>query len=129
MKTTDFLCEKHLSEFLVMFIFCDIHSTLDTVSPILLSFTIAHPGVKLPGWVSHLPLMLPQRQCLRIRDNVMLKHEGLGGPCVHVIVTDTQPSLFSLMHRNLSGKVRTTESISEVQLLLWETLFFLRYSN
>lgn len=53
---------------------------------------------------------------------------GLGGPCVHIIVTDTWPSVFSLMYRNLWESENTTESISKVQLLLWET-FFLRHSN
>lgn len=74
MKNTNFLCEKHLYDFLLMFVFHDIHSMLDTVSLILLSSTIAHSSAELPGWISDLPLMLPQRRCLRIRDNVMLKH-------------------------------------------------------
>lgn len=50
--------------------------------------------------------------------------EGLGGLCVHVIVTDARPCVFSLMHRNLWESDNTTESISKEQLLLWETLFF-----
>lgn len=50
--------------------------------------------------------------------------KALGGPCVPVILTDTRPSVLSLMHRNLWESENTTESISKVQLLLWETLFF-----
>lgn len=58
------------------------------------------------------PGTVPQdkRQCDAKAWVTLNTAEGLGGPCVHVIVTDTQPSLFSLMHRNLSGKVRTLQN-------------------
>lgn len=72
------------------------------------------------------PETVPQdkRQCDAKACLTLYTANGLGGPCVHVIVTDTQPSVLSLMRRNLWKSENTTKSISKVQLLLWETLVF-----
>lgn len=61
-----FLCEKHLSEFL-MLVFCNVCTTLDSVlcqqgianSSLVLLNTTSQCG--LPGWLCHLPLIPPER--------------------------------------------------------------------
>lgn len=133
MKTTDFWCEKHLSDLFLMFIFNDdIHSTLDTYcmsnSSLILNSTSPCRGARMGQSPScnPAPETVPrdERQCDVKTCLTLSTGKGLGGPCVPVVVTDTRPSVLSLMHRNLWESENTTESISKVQLLLWETLFF-----